>query len=127
MRHARAIRLCVSVALLAALAVFPIRASEQGPKTYVLQGLSPPIDGPAEKLVLTITDSGDRSFAEVLDAIKAGIWDFEPETKDTNAYNATQAMPGTDEKLAVLAARLERGLPLWHPSDRREYDDAERA
>ena len=32
-------------------------------------------------------------------------------------------MPGTAEKLDVLAERLQQGLPLWHPSDRRSYDD----
>jgi hypothetical protein len=32
-------------------------------------------------------------------------------------------MPGTDEKLEVLAARIRAGLPLWHRGDRTDYDD----
>ena len=61
----------------------------------------------------------------VLDAIKQGIWDFEPENAEENDYSKTTAMPGTDEKLEVLAKRLKRGLPLWHPSDRRTYDECD--
>jgi hypothetical protein len=61
----------------------------------------------------------------VLDAIKDGIWDFEPEEATRSEYDATRALPGTHEKLAILAERVERGLPLWHPSDRQCYDDRE--
>jgi hypothetical protein len=56
-----------------------------------------------------------------------GIWDFEPESLSGNRYSATEAMPGTAEKLEILAERLQRGLPLWHPSDRVEYDMPDRA
>ena len=63
--------------------------------------------------------------SSVLDAIKMGIWDYEPESTPTNNYNSTEAMPGSDEKLAILARRVQSGLPLWHPKDRRVYDDAE--
>ncbi len=59
----------------------------------------------------------------VLDAIKLGIWDFEPEKHESNQYSSTHAMPGTHEKLAILSARVSQGLPLWHPDDRRTYDD----
>ncbi len=59
----------------------------------------------------------------VLDAIKLGIWDFEPEDHETAEYDPTRALPGTDEKLAVLSERISQGLPLWHPDDRRSYDD----
>jgi hypothetical protein len=61
----------------------------------------------------------------VLEAIKDGNWDYEPETTETNCYSSTKALPGTDEKLAILATRVRSGLPLWHPSDRRTYDDCE--
>ena len=63
----------------------------------------------------------------VLDAIKMGIWDFEPEKHASSEYSATHAMPGTCEKLSVLSERVRLGLPLWHPDDRRTYDDSERA
>ena len=59
----------------------------------------------------------------VLEAIKMGIWDFEPEEYDDSEYQPTQAMPGTSEKLNVLSERVRRGLPLWHPADRITYDE----
>jgi len=59
----------------------------------------------------------------ILDAIKEGFWDFEPEEIDDNQFDSTGAMPGTDEKLEILAERLKKGLPLWHSSDRTDYDD----
>ena len=60
----------------------------------------------------------------VLDAIKLGIWDYEPERVEHEEFDSTRALPGTDQKLAVLANRLQQGLPLWHNEDRRSYDDA---
>lgn len=62
----------------------------------------------------------------VLEAIKMGIWDFEPEDQLAEEYRATRAMPGSDEKLAVLADRVKQGLPLWHPGDRLTYEERER-
>ena len=59
----------------------------------------------------------------VLDAIKLGFWDYEPQHTRTGEFDSTGALPGTDEKVAILAARVEQGLPLWHPSDRRSYDN----
>jgi hypothetical protein len=59
----------------------------------------------------------------VLEAIKLGLWNYDPETTTGGEYDSTEAMPGTQEKIAVLAKRLERGLPLWHPRDRRTYKD----
>ena len=61
----------------------------------------------------------------VIEAVKMGIWDFEPDDQDASAFKATKAMPGTDEKLDVIAERVRQGLPLWHPSDRRNYDAAD--
>lgn len=61
----------------------------------------------------------------VLEAIKLGIWDFEPEELEADRYRPTAALPGTSEKLTVLAERVQRGLPLWHDSDRRSYDDSD--
>lgn len=59
----------------------------------------------------------------VLEAIKQGLWDFEPRPRGAREFRATGAMPGTDAKLAVLAERIRLGLPLWHPSDRRDLDE----
>ncbi len=58
----------------------------------------------------------------VFDAIKEGNWDFELEDSD-KPNPATGALPGTQEKLNILASRLREGLPLWNPEDRRSYDD----
>jgi hypothetical protein len=58
----------------------------------------------------------------VLEAIKMGLWDFEPSQVGDGEFDGTDAMPGTNEKVEVLAERVRTGLPLWHPEDR---DDAE--
>jgi hypothetical protein len=58
-----------------------------------------------------------------LDAIKEGVWDFEPEEIDGRKYPATRAIPGTHEKLSVLAERVRAGLPLWHEWDRADYEE----
>ena len=61
----------------------------------------------------------------VLEAIKVGDWNFEPAGETAVTIEATKAMPGTLEKLDVLAERLRQGLPLWHPRDRISFDDDE--
>ena len=58
----------------------------------------------------------------IIEAIQKGKWDFEPETVELNLYDSTEAMPGTREKVAIMAERAESGLPLWHPSDRVTFD-----
>ena len=60
--------------------------------------------------------------SSVLEAIKMGLWDFEPPDVQRDEFDSTDAMPGTKAKLDVLAQRAQAGLPLWHPSDR---DDVE--
>jgi hypothetical protein len=62
-------------------------------------------------------------FRNILDAIREGDWFFEPEGVEPQEYPATSAIPGTKEKLAVLAERVRSGLPLWHESDRPDYED----
>ncbi len=59
----------------------------------------------------------------VLEAIREGFWDFEPKKVEEDLFDPTGAMPGTREKLAVMAERVKSGLPLWHGGDRTEYDD----
>lgn len=54
----------------------------------------------------------------VLDAIQAGDWNFEPQKLgDTAEFRPTDAVPGSPEKLAILAQRIRLGFPLWHPQD----------
>ena len=71
------------------------------------------------------TDEGKTVAESILDAIKEGQWDYEPEHVSSERFSHTQALPGTDEKLEILAARVKKGLPLWHPGDRQTYDDSE--
>jgi hypothetical protein len=56
----------------------------------------------------------------VIEAVKQGFWNFEPAELPFPQAQATDAVPGSEEKVAVLARRLEEGLPLWHPADRAE-------
>lgn len=60
----------------------------------------------------------------VLEAIRAGVWDYEPEERTEESFEATQALPGSTEKLAVLSRRVAEGLPLWHPADRQCWGDS---
>lgn len=60
----------------------------------------------------------------VLEAIKMGIWDFEPPKVEFNEFNASNAMPGTQEKLGIMAERAKQGLPLWHTRDRDDMESA---
>ena len=77
--------------------------------------------------MLATEDADLRSISvakSVLEAIQSGQWDFEPEDSQSrdDQFSATNALPGTDEKLEVLSERIRRGLPLWHPDDRHTYD-----
>ena len=40
---------------------------------------------------------------------------FEPHT--TDEFVPTNAPAGSKEKLEILAERIQRGMPLWHPED----------
>ena len=45
--------------------------------------------------------------------------DFAP--LETDDFEATEAPAGSSEKLDILAARVQKGLPLWHNEDRPDY------
>lgn len=45
--------------------------------------------------------------------------DFVPMEDET--FEATKCPAGSREKLDVLAERVRRGQPLWHPEDRADY------
>ena len=58
----------------------------------------------------------------ILEAIKSGDWNYEPDNAEvTNEFDSTEALPGSDQKLEILAERIRSGLPLWHPDDRLSY------
>lgn len=63
----------------------------------------------------------------VLTAIEEGCWDYEPSEVPEDDYLSTEALPGSEEKLKLLAERLCEGLPLWHSGDRQSVDDSEAA
>ena len=76
---------------------------------------------------LSLRDGRKKTVPEsVLEAIKLGQWDFEPQHRGSEEYNSTSALPGSNEKISVLAERAKGGLPLWHPEDRVSYDDSEK-
>jgi hypothetical protein len=58
----------------------------------------------------------------LLEAIRSGDWNYEPDLPAIEGVPATKAIPGSQEKLDVLAERLKQGLPLWHPRDRLDYE-----
>jgi hypothetical protein len=45
--------------------------------------------------------------------------DFVPRVDDE--FESTNAPAGSKQKLEVLAERVLRGEPLWHPEDRPDY------
>ncbi len=45
--------------------------------------------------------------------------DFVP--AETNEFMATDAPAGSKVKIEILAERIRRGMPLWHPEDRVDY------
>ena len=45
--------------------------------------------------------------------------DFVPEAGEQ--FRPTEAPAGSAAKIEVLAQRVQRGEPLWHPDDRRDY------
>lgn len=62
--------------------------------------------------------------SSILEAIKLGVWDFEPaeNASGSDTFRPTEALPGSDDKLSVLAERVRLGLPLWHDNDRLFYE-----
>jgi len=46
--------------------------------------------------------------------------DFSPEP-ERDDFDATDAPAGSESKIDALRARVELGLPLWHPQDRADY------
>ena len=57
----------------------------------------------------------------VFEAIRTCGHDEEFEPATAEEYASTEAPAGSAEKLAVLAERAQRGVPLWHDADRADY------
>jgi hypothetical protein len=63
-----------------------------------------------------------QDIKNVFDAIlKCGHdEDFDP--SEAGEFEPTNAPAGSDEKIDALRHRVELGLPLWHDSDRVDYN-----
>jgi len=57
----------------------------------------------------------------VFDAIKECGHDEDFVPVETEEFKPTDAPAGSPRKLEVLAERVRKGLPLWHPLDRSDY------
>lgn len=47
---------------------------------------------------------------------------FEPQCTDD--FSPTSAPAGSKQKIDILAERIQRGMPLWHPEDSTESSTA---
>ena len=63
----------------------------------------------------------ERKYHNVFDEIMdtGNDEDFVPAV--TDEFCPTDAPAGSDAKVQVLAERVRKGLPLWHPEDRVSY------
>ncbi len=77
----------------------------------------------SNSVVSNFVELGSAGLRSVLEAIKEGEWSYEPECVDEECFQSTSAIPGSIEKLSVMAARIEAGLPLWHGHDKMHYND----
>jgi hypothetical protein len=75
----------------------------------------------------TVNSKGANVADSILDAIRDGQWDYEPELVEEERFDSTVALPGTADKVRELAYRVQNGLPLWHSRDRRFFDETEEA
>ena len=46
---------------------------------------------------------------------------YEPKFTDETLFDATDAPPGSREKVDILRQRMESGFPLWHSLDRVDF------
>ncbi|MCB0335973.1 MAG: hypothetical protein KDD62_06690, partial [Bdellovibrionales bacterium] len=66
---------------------------------------------------------GNPDVVNVFDAIsKVGHdIDFTPERYEGD-FEPTDAPAGSQEKIEILRQRIDKGMPLWHPDDRKDYE-----
>lgn len=62
-----------------------------------------------------------RQMRNVFEAILKYGHDEDFAPARSNHFEKTEAPAGSREKLDILAARVMRGEPLWHPEDRADY------
>ena len=59
--------------------------------------------------------NGPENYGEY--ALRYGVHEIEDEVAEA-MFEPTSFMPGSPEKMEVMAARLALGQPLFHPKDR---------
>jgi hypothetical protein len=57
----------------------------------------------------------DGHAAYIMDYV--GDFESECEPASMDPFHPTEAKPGSEDKVQMLAARYAAGLPLWHDSD----------
>lgn len=62
-----------------------------------------------------LNDLYEGQAAYIMDFESSYEGEFEPAS--LNPYTPTEAKPGSEDKVQMLAARYAAGLPLWHNSD----------
>jgi hypothetical protein len=73
---------------------------------------------------MSLTDRSKNVFQAVRKAALVrgdDSGDWEPDYNRPE-FVRTDALPGSAEKIAMLAERAKKGLPLWHQDDRRNYE-----
>lgn len=63
-----------------------------------------------------------KDFSDLFDGQAAYIVDYERDYEGESVtsldpFHPTEAKPGSEDKVQMLAARYAAGLPLWHDSD----------
>ena len=74
----------------------------------------------AEEQVAEEQVAEERRYWNVFDEIAGHDEDFVPAV--TPEFCRTDAPAGSTAKVEVLAERVRKGLPLWHPEDRCSYE-----
>lgn len=71
-----------------------------------------------EEFVTSAQSDGEHKYYNVFDAINENGDDENFVPVVTDEFYPTDAQAGTWSKVEVLAERVRKGLPLWHPEDK---------
>lgn len=94
----------------------PFEAVEQRNRYIAAAGYIPPDEAP-------VSDADSPGvFAFIRRHGTDEDFAIDPTGIDADEFVPTDAPPGSREKVEVLAERVMRGFPLWHPQDREGYE-----
>jgi hypothetical protein len=94
----------------------PFEAVEQRNRVIAAAGYIPPDEAPVSDA------NGPGVFAFIRRHGTDEDFAIDPTVIDADEFVPTEAPPGSREKVEVLAERVKRGFPLWHPDDREGYE-----